>query len=133
MLTNLFLIVVLLTPNLTYQPSARKNRKSTISNQAKKKRTVRRLRKRNVRKNKSKYQLKRRRKAGGTYNRKRVVQKPKPKPVRKLDRRNFKMTPLQRQILQLQMGVLLNDPEMGHIYRQIIKRENKKKGKRQRR
>ena len=133
MLTNLFLVAVLLTPNLIYQPNAGKNRKSTISNQAKKKRTVRRLRKRNVRKNKSKYQLKRRRKAGGTYNRKRVVQKPKPKTVRKLDRRKFKMTPLQRQILQLQMGVLLNDPEMGHIYRQIIKRENKKKGKRQRR
>ena len=133
MLTNLFLVAVLLTPNLIYQPSAGKNRKSTISNQAKKKRKVRRLRKRNVRKNKSKYQLKRRRKAGGTYNRKRVVQKPKPKTVRKLDRRKFKMTPLQRQILQLQMGVLLNDPEMGHIYRQIIKRENKKKGKRQRR
>ena len=133
MSTNLLLIITLLTPNLTYQSNARKSRKSTVSSQAKKKRTVRRLRKRSVRKNKPKYQLKRRRKAGGTYNRKRVVQKPKPEPVKKLDRRKFKMTPLQRQILQLQMGVLLNDPEMGHIYRQIIKRENKKKGKRQKR
>jgi hypothetical protein len=36
-------------------------------------------------------------------------------------------TPLQREILRLQMGVLLRDPEMGYIYRQIIRnRKNKK-------
>lgn len=33
------------------------------------------------------------------------------------------LSPLQKQILRLQMEVLLKDPEMGHIYRQIIKNE----------
>ena len=31
-----------------------------------------------------------------------------------------RLSPLQKQILLLQMEVLLKDPEMGHIYRQII-------------
>ena len=34
------------------------------------------------------------------------------------------LSPLQREILRLKMGVLLRDPEMGHIYRQIL--NNKK-------
>ena len=37
----------------------------------------------------------------------------KPKPKRQL-------TPLQREFLRMQMGILLSDPEMGPIYRQII-------------
>ena len=37
------------------------------------------------------------------------------------------LSPLQREILRLQMGVLLRDPEMGHIYRQILSKEKKSK------
>ena len=50
--------------------------------------------------------------------------KNKPSKGKRSARSPVHLTPLQKQMLMLQMEVLLRDPEMGHIYRQII--NNKK-------
>ena len=53
--------------------------------------------------------------------------KSKPSKGKRSARSPVHLSPLQREILRLQMGVLLRDPEMGHIYRQILSKEKKSK------
>ena len=149
--------------NKTNSASKETRRRSQISRSTKKtkltkktKRKTRRYRRRNPNRNKQKYRLKTRRKAGGTYNRRKTsrattfnnkqVNKRTTNKVRKTQvqhqhiqsiqkktqsskgkrsaRSPVHLTPLQKQMLMLQMEVLLRDPEMGHIYRQIL--DNKK-------
>ena len=38
-----------------------------------------------------------------------------------------RLSPLQREVLRYQMQILLSDPQMGPIYRQILRRSKKKK------
>ena len=130
---------------------ANKNINSKVNKKLK--RTTRRFRRRNPKRNKAKYQLKVRRKAGGTFtrrqnsratnnttkrvrkkttNKKRRLQrvqdsiqhrKGKGNPSKKSARRRSPghLSPLQREMLRYQMHILLSDPEMGPIYRQILK------------
>ena len=155
------LIISLFAPIRTASPDATKNRKSQVSRQSKAKRTVKRrrgnIRRRTRSSRKPKYNLTRRRKAGGTItghrnsratnNTNKQVNKRSTNKVRKIQdlrhhnpstqkksksnkgkrsaRSSVRLSPLQKQMLMLQMEVLLSDPEMGPIYRQII--ENRKK------
>ena len=155
-----FLIFIsLLAPVRTVSPDATKNRKSQVSRQSKTKRIVKRrsgnIKRRTRSSRKPKYNLARRRKAGGTItgrrnsratnNTNKQVNKRSTNRVRKTQdlrhhnpstqkksksskgkqsaRSPVRLSPLQKEVLRFQMEVLLKDPEMGHIYRQIIKNE----------
>ena len=159
---SFFVFISLLAPVRTVSPDATKNRKSQVSRQSKTKRTVKRRRgniKRRTRSSrKPKYNLTRRRKAGGTItgrrnsratnNTNKQVNKRSTNRVRKTQdlrhhnpstqkksksskgkrstRSPVLLSPLQKEVLRFQMEVLLSDPEMGPIYRQVIKSKKKK-------
>ena len=152
------LTISLLAPVPANKSGATKNRKSQVGKQSTSKRTVKRrrgnIKRTNRRRHNRKYELKRRRKAGGTITgqrnsratnniRKRTTnrvrknqhshqhQSSKKKVVPSKRKRSARspvhLSPLQKQMLMLQMEVLLSDPEMGPIYRQIIDSSKKTK------
>lgn len=129
--------------NKTNSASKETRRRSQKISRTTKNRSIKRRTKRRYRRNAVKHRLKIRRKTSRatTYTNKQVNKRTTNK-VRKTQvqrhhiqstQKNSKsskgkrsarspvhLTPLQKQILRLQMEVLLKDPEMGHIYRQIL-------------
>ncbi len=156
------LAIILAAPVRTVNPEATKNRKGQVSKQSKAKRTVKRrkgnIKRTNRRRHNQRYELQRRRKAGGTITRRRnsrattynnkqankrstnrvrktqdlrhhnpsIQKKSKSSKGKRSARSPVHLSPLQKQMLMLQMEVLLSDPEMGPIYRQIIESRKKK-------
>lgn len=127
-----------------------KRKKSRVNPRRTAKRRRGNIKRRSKVRHNRRYMLKRRPKAGGTItgrqnsratnsNRKRTTnrvrknqhihQHPPKKRVSSKRKRSARspvhLSPLQKQMLMLQMEVLLSDPEMGPIYRQIINNSKK--------
>lgn len=153
------LIVSLLAPIRTVSPDATKNKKSQVSRQSKAKRTVK-LRRGNIgrnnrRRHNQKYELQRRRKAGGTItrtrnsratnNRNNTVRKrntnrrvrtqthqqatpPRQRQAQSSkNSRSARARQARKELFRYQLEILLSDPEMGPLYRRIIESQQKSK------